>query len=1029
MQYTRREKYLMFGCVHVLQQIVKMDNGKELNTSEGIELKVEDVMGSHIEDPITFWGQAIELIEDLLKISTALTEICPFAAKVFGDPAPEKIYGGLYSEDQCWYRCKLKKMMTNEKWLMTYVDYGNSEALNKSCIVELPEDMQYPGLASRFRLWGLQIPHNQDVTPFEQGRRFLASLVNDKIIQVNHRDTAQDGAFLVDAQSDALDVGQEVLKKGFAEKCKTASVHNNEGIKSNLVPLISGRNAEGFQGLGIGSQKMKNTLDSRNDQLGSEPKGRVDNVEYCRDLRMNRGITLVRSLERKISGQCRTGQKLNMVKMQHDQKLLEDQNEKLRAKNSKYLQNCNVLEGQIKHQQQELKKMEEKLKQHQETELKLVDKLKHAVETKLKSLTNNVEKLRLVRCEFKENHFGDDLSEAVKVITEGCLCMLRSMKNLEDTWNEYNSAQETLQACNSVDDVHILIDKRNEVRSSLYAAAEEFISEVEKLPIKDRVHVLKALASSLDAAYGPYEVEHNSSEVFEQFFEWRDSKLQEFNNIKHRTDSSLQLLSEWFSNAMKFFDLNSSVSLTSMEVINDVDVILDQAEQDVCKELEISTTQKDDADMKIIHSAFNKVMQEIIKEQDLLLVIQNKYEASVQFKEQVGQWLNLYPSVEDLLSIKRSVKNLKAQLRWKLVEKNNLEDLGSYDQVRIQEMKEEIHRLRDDIYEEICREQREYEKLGDVVHNWFPELPLLYPEAAIKTYMQSAGLLTDSLERDLFDPEPMKELSSKRPLVCSEIKSQKILLKGYSVDTATEAKMIDRAAQYHKAWSVLKEESGLLPVLYLLACKSEPVTYVMVPFYPGWCLKTVQATKPLTSEELCKVMQGVAVGLQTLHNSSIVHGALHPHNVFAVNRERGIVGDFDFTKSADQRNIATWMVADKLELVAPEVRNGQAAVPASDVFAYGCLLLWLNFPKNNLKTNSDGTPDDPKMLSLVSRMICYNPDDRLRVDQLLEEDGFLKIKTPDSIQEETKTSASDEIVVNNVFANETKSELLDEGST
>lgn len=34
-----------------------------------------------------------------------------------------------------------------------------------------------------------------------------------------------------------------------------------------------------------------------------------------------------------------------------------------------------------------------------------------------------------------------------------------------------------------------------------------------------------------------------------------------------------------------------------------------------------------------------------------------------------------------------------------------------------------------------------------------------------------------SLERDLLDAEPMKELSSKRPLVCSEINGQIILLK------------------------------------------------------------------------------------------------------------------------------------------------------------------------------------------------------------------------------------------------------------
>lgn len=44
-------------------------------------------------------------------------------------------------------------------------------------------------------------------------------------------------------------------------------------------------------------------------------------------------------------------------------------------------------------------------------------------------------------------------------------------------------------------------------------------------------------------------------------------------------------------------------------------------------------------------------------------------------------------------------------------------------------------------------------------------------------------------------------------------------------------------------------------------------------------------------------MQGVAQGLHTLHEADIVHGALHQNNVFAVNRERGVVGDFDFTKS------------------------------------------------------------------------------------------------------------------------------------
>lgn len=52
-------------------------------------------------------------------------------------------------------------------------------------------------------------------------------------------------------------------------------------------------------------------------------------------------------------------------------------------------------------------------------------------------------------------------------------------------------------------------------------------------------------------------------------------------------------------------------------------------------------------------------------------------------------------------------------------------------------------------------------------------------------------------------------------------------------------------------------------------------------------------------------MKGVARGLHTLHNANIIHGSLHQNNVFALNREQGIVGDFDFTKSEVKYHICT----------------------------------------------------------------------------------------------------------------------------
>lgn len=43
-------------------------------------------------------------------------------------------------------------------------------------------------------------------------------------------------------------------------------------------------------------------------------------------------------------------------------------------------------------------------------------------------------------------------------------------------------------------------------------------------------------------------------------------------------------------------------------------------------------------------------------------------------------------------------------------------------------------------------------------------------------------------------------------------------------------------------------------------------------------------------------MKGVALGLQNLHAAFLTHASLHPNNVFAIGREKGIVGDYDFTK-------------------------------------------------------------------------------------------------------------------------------------
>ncbi|XP_061441581.1 serine/threonine-protein kinase 31 isoform X4 [Rhineura floridana] len=845
--------------------------------------KVETVVSCHVEDAVTFWAQNINRHSDILKTGCALAEICPQANPVFGNPDLTKIYGGCFSEDKCWYRCKVLKIINDEKCRVLYIDYGNSEVLSRSEIVEIPENLQFPSAAKKYRLWGLQISINQDLNQFDQGRMFLNSLIFEKEIKIKIKATYQDGTIVTQVKCGQLDVGEEMAKKGFAERCKSP-------INSNTCDT-----------------KMDSSLcQSRNAKSPAPVWASRANPPACNRAMMGFGNSVP----------------------------LNGRNENNAANHTPFIKQDSM-----------------------------------------------------------STRFGEDLSEAVKVVTEEYLAAPLSLEKLDKIWIDYNSSQQEIRLCKHVDEVQNLILHRNEVRQKLYSTVEEFIMEVDDLPLLERLETVQKLQTSLEVTYGQVCKVESCEGTFEKFSEWKNVKLEEFNHVRNATDASVQNLVTCFSKIIQFFDMTSDIFLKSKDVAGNLDEVLKNAELDVSQELDIFLTELDEADKKIILNVYCEVTKKINQENNLLNTVYHKYLDSVEFKQQIGEWLESSPNIDVLLLIKKRMKNLKAQLRWKLVEKNNLEESDDYSESEMTNIKEEITGLRNNVFEEIYNEQEEYEKLNHLVQKWFPELPLLHPDAGILKYMNSGGLLTVSLERDLLDAEPMRELSTKRPLVCSDVQGQKVLLKGYAVDRNTETGVIERAAKYHRVWGELKEESGLMQLMFLFLCKADPLAYLMVPYYAGASLGMLQTTTPLTPEETLKVMKGVARGLHTLHKAGIIHGSLHKNNIFAVNREQGIVGDFDFTKSEGQRASMNSVLLNGLNLISPEVRQGQPPSPASDMYAFGCLLYWLFIGKQEFKIKGDGTPQvdglnmDGNVKSLLTKLLCCNS--QMTSEQVLNDDCFL----------------------------------------
>ncbi|XP_015666050.1 serine/threonine-protein kinase 31 [Protobothrops mucrosquamatus] len=938
--------------------------------------KVEIAVGCHVEDAVNFWAQNINRSQEILKITSGLAEICPQANRVFGSPDFNKIYGGCFSEDKCWYRCKVLKIISDEKCQVLYIDYGNSEVLRRSEIVEITENLQFPGVAKKYKLWGLQLSANIDLNQFDRGRIFLNSLIFEKEITITHKTMHRDGTIVAQAECGLLDVGEEMAKKGFAELRKSPTKNKFFETKGDFflqrnAKISTPRWAMNF----VASSSMTG---SHGDMFLSEKN--ENSINHFSSIQSISDISL--------------------EKIREDQKLIEE-TEKLKEEKVTFQKEYQILSHQCEIQESTIHKLtcdlEKEKKAYKESLDYMENRLLTYVGTTVRKLATRFETLKEIRQKHVSAHFGEDLLEAANIVSKEKILAVQSMEKLEKIWADYNISQQKIRLCKHVDEVQSLILQRNELQHKLPKALEEFIVEVNDLPLSERLETLKKLQGSLEVVYGQADEAEGSEEVFEEFFEWKNARLEKFSRIRNATDTSLQNLVLSFSSIIQFFDIGSAVLMKSKDVGVNVDEVLKNVELDMSQEFDMFLTDLDEKDKKVILNMYNVVMQKVLQEQDLINAVNQKYLESCEFKNQIVEWLNMTPNIDDLLLIKKRMKIIKAQLRWKLVEKNNLEESDNYSTDEMVKIKEEINALQDNVFQEIYKEQEEYEKLNHLVQKYFPELPLLHPEVGILKYMNSGGL-TVSLERDLLNAEPMKELSIKHPVMCSTIQGQKVLLKGYIVDMNIETQIIERAAKYHKVWKELREESCLMQSLFLFLSKSDPMIYLMIPYYAGANLGTLQMTAPLTPQETLKVMKGVARGLCALHKADIIHGSLHKNNVFALNREQGIVGDFDFTKSESKRALSAFMTLNGLSLISPELRNGQPPSPASDMYVFGCLLYWLFIGKQELKTNGDGTPQidglnmDDKVKSLLSQLLCYG--NRMTAEQVLNADCFL---SPDLI--------------------------------
>ncbi|KAF7698227.1 serine/threonine kinase 31 [Silurus meridionalis] len=963
---------------------------------------MELVLVTHVVDAITFWAQNVTEDKACENMDTLLSDKCPTAQRLKSKPSPHKVYGACYSGDRCWYRCKVQKQI-DDSFHVTYIDYGNEEVVDRSDLVELPEDLQSTALAQRYKFWGFSLASDQGSPQYSQGKSFLQNLIYGKKLRVNVMSDCFDGTILVKAFQGNLDIGEEVLKFKFAivtipGNIESPSPSNKQtGLWLSRIPQGDSENTGSLGYMPklrpvFSNQKpevIKEQSTSKTLMASSVPEAERELVKESQQPNAEKVIVQLCS---QVTEQMLHEAELKLQRAREEVEEKMKEINKLEKEKSDLQNQADNLEQQLKEARLELQKaLEPCLRKDECVEVNM--KLPEC--TRFSQLAKKVEVVRRNRDSGKGTTAEECLSESIPVVLNNRIVMPLISETLELAWEDYRQQLKQLKECESKGELEDLVSRRNQARSVLLTAIDDFLEIVASLPITERMNTLKNIRSSLMAVFGSVATNDVQDQSLEDFGEWKTRRQQNFKTVREATDKALCALSDWAECTSKFFCSTEKTPVSLEAVRAGVDELLEQTESVVSEELNTKFFEQNVEDMKIMSTACYMVMKHIQKEEHLLCNLTKMYDDNKKFKEDMVQWQNSSQKADELFHVKKCIKSLRSQLRWKLVEVGCLEEADDLDLPEILRKKEEIAETRNALFEQIQREREQYVKLSELVKGNFPELRLLYPEADIDNYLLSEGLLIKSLDRDIFDAEPMRELSGRRPLVCTEFQHQKVVLKGYSVDEESEVRMIKQAAQYHKAQN--QHPSFAMPLLGLFFGKSDPLAYIMVPYYSSSSLKAVQKHTPLTPPEIGKVMRGVLRGLQCLHESCITHASLNANNMFVLNREQGIVGDFDFTKTPEQRAVDCGMVTGSISLVAPELKQSKPPSPASDMYAFGGLMLWLYAPDWTGDTDNEqhcprlsGLLLDVKVQTLLSKLLVCSG--RLSAVEALDDDYFLSLE-------------------------------------
>ncbi len=111
--------------------------------------------------------------------------------------------------------------------------------------------------------------------------------------------------------------------------------------------------------------------------------------------------------------------------------------------------------------------------------------------------------------------------------------------------------------------------------------------------------------------------------------------------------------------------------------------------------------------------------------------------------------------------------------------------------------------------------------------------------------------------------------------------------------------------------------------------------FFVMPYYPRGSLAEAV---PLAIDQVVRVAAEIAQALDALHAAGIVHRDVKPSNVL-LGGDGAVLADFGLARGVDSTQLThDGQLLGTAHYLAPELIEGAAATPASDVYAFACLV-------------------------------------------------------------------------------------------